>query len=76
MGSQPAGRQPVGRQPAGRHRHHKDHRVDLFADKLKNLKRERKLQKCFTSKLVKMGTIVFKKVFLVRILLLTNLLIK
>ena len=44
MGSQPAGRQPVGRQPAGRHRHHKDHRVDLFADKLKNLKRERKLQ--------------------------------
>ena len=50
MGSLPAGRQPVGRQPAGRRRHHKDHRVDPFADKLKNLKRERKLQKCFTSK--------------------------
>ena len=39
MGSLPAGRQPVGRQPAGRRRHHKDHRVDLSADKLKNFKR-------------------------------------
>ena len=50
MGSQPAGRQPEGRQPAGRRRHHKDHRVDPFADKLKILKKKRKLQKCFTSK--------------------------
>ena len=50
MGSQPAGRQPVGRQPAGRHRHHKDRRVDLFADKLKSLKREGKLQNFFISK--------------------------
>ena len=48
MGSQPVGRQLVGRQPAGRRRRHKDHRVDLFADKLKNLKRENKI----TNKLV------------------------